>query len=232
MFQDKEPLRSILLRDIQKVHECLVKSGWVKNKSRTQSLFLFHCICLSESLLGARWSDFIRSLTLVWPVLFVCTIVTKTMRQYFYYTNTNLYCFDASKMRTVSLFQTAVRSTVWRACLSIIFFFLWQNNIYAWQLSPLKWACCMNGNLNLLECPAFVLDDVRWAHSVGVCRLRIFWMLTLYSLIKARFNINLLFIFTVATCDSLLRLVRGTWLKCKAKLVLRCSNWLYDLSTK
>lgn len=110
-----------------------------------------------------------------------------------------------------------------------LFFFLWQNNIYAWQLSPLEWACCMNGNLNLLECPAFVLDDVRWAHSVGVCRLRIFWMLTLYSLIKARFNIDLLFI---ATCDSLLRLVRGTWLKCKAKLVLRCSNWLYDLSTK
>lgn len=124
--------------------------------------------------------------------------------EYFYYTNTNLYCFDASKMRTVSSFQTAVRSTVWRACLSIIFsFFLWQNNIYAWQLSPLEWACCMNGNLNLLTCPAFVLDDVRWAHSVGVCRLRIFWMLTLYSLIKARFNINLLFIFTVATCDSL-----------------------------
>lgn len=27
LFQDKEPLRSIPLRDIQKVHECLVKSG-------------------------------------------------------------------------------------------------------------------------------------------------------------------------------------------------------------
>lgn len=27
VFQDKEPLRSIPLRDIQKVHECLVKSG-------------------------------------------------------------------------------------------------------------------------------------------------------------------------------------------------------------
>lgn len=30
--QDKEPLRSIPLRDIQKVHECLVKSGWVKRE--------------------------------------------------------------------------------------------------------------------------------------------------------------------------------------------------------
>lgn len=27
VLQDKEPLRSIPLRDIQKVHECLVKSG-------------------------------------------------------------------------------------------------------------------------------------------------------------------------------------------------------------
>lgn len=71
----------------------------------------------------------------------------KHASEYFYYTNTNLYCFDASKMRTVSLFQTAVRSTVWRACLSIIFFFFvakqhlcltaqppWVGLLYEWKL--------------------------------------------------------------------------------------------------
>lgn len=35
--QDKEPLRAVPLREIQKVHECLVKSGWVEHESQSDS---------------------------------------------------------------------------------------------------------------------------------------------------------------------------------------------------
>lgn len=170
VFQDKEPLRSIPLRDIQKVHECLVKSGWVKNKSLTQSLFLLHCF--SESLWAAHWSDFIRRLILVWPALFVYTVVKKTRCVSTFISHEPiLFDFKTRHLDLVTLnfrligaskivfLQTAV-------CFNCVVNlpdnhnFLWENN--SCLSEPAVW----NGNLNLLECPAFVSDDVRSAtHS-------------------------------------------------------------------
>lgn len=135
------------------------------------------------------------------PHLFVWVTVGSTLEWFHQKLNsclTGLICLHyCEKKRCVSTFiiQTQICIVLmlqrWERCLyskqqsaqlcggpvcQSSFFFLWQNNNYDWQLSPLEWACCMDGNLNLLECPAFVLDDVRWAHIVGVCRLGIFWM--------------------------------------------------------
>lgn len=85
VFQDKEPLRSIPLRDIQKVHECLVKSGWVKSKSLSQrlapflicSFFLFYCVCLVTQYGEYLRRDFIKGLTLIKPAIVGCVIVNK-----------------------------------------------------------------------------------------------------------------------------------------------------------
>lgn len=49
LSQDKEPLRSIPLRDIQKVHECLVKSGWVRRESAESPSFYSPCDYLSST---------------------------------------------------------------------------------------------------------------------------------------------------------------------------------------
>lgn len=55
--QDREPLRSIPLRDIQKVHECLVKSGWVKREwLNLPPCCLVPTIALAKAcVLNGRW---------------------------------------------------------------------------------------------------------------------------------------------------------------------------------
>lgn len=55
--QDKEPLRSIPLRDIQKVHECLVKSGWVRREWLNRPpCCLVPTIALAEACVwNGRW---------------------------------------------------------------------------------------------------------------------------------------------------------------------------------
>lgn len=186
MFQDKEPLRSIQLRDIQKVHECLVKSGWVKNKSWTQPfsvpLHLFVWVTVGSTL---EW--FHKKLNSCLTGLLCLQFCGKKnpMHQYFYYTNTNPYCFGtkscnlvlhfsliaASKMRTVSYSkQQSAPLCGGSACQSSFFEAKQQLWLGAWVKVLYEW------KLSLLECSAVAWHDARGAGSVRVGRLRILWM--------------------------------------------------------